>query len=238
MDIKNAEILVTNPNLMLGMESPGLKKQQKPISWERFGAHPFSELLNRSPCCNHLKHVAFSTQIKGNHNLQGNVQVYHVRVPVFGVVFKGDRKDSHFVGRVVPPGRWFLFFLLKEASLFLVILKNQASRVKKENIQQVSSVQKSRQRGFCKTSLIVRKRQPVQLIVRKITGFQLPLLASSKQGLKAARLASGFGPLRLQTNGACFAFKEIPRNDQDAEVPMQMTPPHSLEWHSLEGYTY
>ena len=25
--------------------------------------------------------MAFSTKIKGNHNLQGNVQVFHVRIP-------------------------------------------------------------------------------------------------------------------------------------------------------------
>ena len=33
--------------------------------------------------CNHLKHVAFfNTKTKGNHHLQGNVQVYNVRIPV------------------------------------------------------------------------------------------------------------------------------------------------------------
>ena len=38
-------------------------------------------LLKRSPFGNPLKHVAFSTQIEGNHHLQGNVQVYNVRIP-------------------------------------------------------------------------------------------------------------------------------------------------------------
>ena len=32
--------------------------------------------------CNHLKHGFFHT-INGNHNLQGNVQVYNVRIPVW-----------------------------------------------------------------------------------------------------------------------------------------------------------
>ena len=38
--------------------------------------------LNRSPFCNHLKHVAFSAKIKGNLHLQGNVQVNNVKIPV------------------------------------------------------------------------------------------------------------------------------------------------------------
>ena len=36
--------------------------------------------------CAHLKHVVFSTKIKENHHLQGNVQVYNVRIPVKGNV--------------------------------------------------------------------------------------------------------------------------------------------------------
>ena len=39
-------------------------------------------LLKRNSFCNHLTHVVFSTKIKGNHHLQGNVQVYNVRIPV------------------------------------------------------------------------------------------------------------------------------------------------------------
>ena len=34
-----------------------------------------------------FEHVAFSTNIKGTHHLQGNVQVYNVRIPVWGSVF-------------------------------------------------------------------------------------------------------------------------------------------------------
>ena len=41
-----------------------------------------ARLLKRSPFCNHLKHGFFNTKIKGNHHLQGNVQVYNVRIPV------------------------------------------------------------------------------------------------------------------------------------------------------------
>ena len=33
----------------------------------------------------HLKHGFFNTKIQGNHNLQGNVQVYYVRIPVFSL---------------------------------------------------------------------------------------------------------------------------------------------------------
>ena len=36
---------------------------------------------------NHLKHGFFNTKIKGNHHLQGNVQVYNVRIPVPLVVW-------------------------------------------------------------------------------------------------------------------------------------------------------
>ena len=37
--------------------------------------------LKRSPFCN-KKHGFFNTKTKGSHNLQGNVQVYNVRIPV------------------------------------------------------------------------------------------------------------------------------------------------------------
>ena len=35
----------------------------------------------KDTCCNHLKHGFFNTKIKGN-NLEGNAQVYNVRIPV------------------------------------------------------------------------------------------------------------------------------------------------------------
>ena len=42
-------------------------------------------LLKRSPFRNQLKHVAFSTPTYNkNHHVQGNVQVYNVRIPAKG----------------------------------------------------------------------------------------------------------------------------------------------------------
>ena len=50
--------------------------------------------LLKDTFCNHLKHVACPTKIKGNHHLQGNVQVYNVRIPdiesLFGFVCNVD----------------------------------------------------------------------------------------------------------------------------------------------------
>ena len=43
-------------------------------------------LLKKDTFCNHLKHVAFSTKIKGNHHLQGNVQVYSLQGSLFSSV--------------------------------------------------------------------------------------------------------------------------------------------------------
>ena len=46
-------------------------------SWSIFGAGLRGK--NRSPFCNPLKHGGFfNTKIKGNHHLQGNVQVYNL----------------------------------------------------------------------------------------------------------------------------------------------------------------
>ena len=42
----------------------------------------YSGLLKRNSFCNPLKHVAFSSKMKGHHHLQGSVQVYDVRIPV------------------------------------------------------------------------------------------------------------------------------------------------------------
>ena len=44
--------------------------------------HPWTGLLKR--CILPIWNMAFSTKIKGNHHLQGNVQVYNVSIP-FGV---------------------------------------------------------------------------------------------------------------------------------------------------------
>ena len=44
--------------------------------------------------CNYLKHVAFFQQIKGNHHLQGNVQVYNVRIPVVPPGFRELNKNQ------------------------------------------------------------------------------------------------------------------------------------------------
>ena len=64
--------------------------------------------------------MAFSTRMKGHHHLQGNVQVYSVRIPVEGALFVvfsplfGDpRKWAAFLSRkdpeqlVEPSGGWF-----------------------------------------------------------------------------------------------------------------------------------
>ena len=41
-----------------------------------------------------LKHVAFSIEIKRNHHLQGNVQVYTVRIPVGQKMRQGEQRQK------------------------------------------------------------------------------------------------------------------------------------------------
>ena len=53
---------------------------------------------------NHLKHAAFSAKIKGHHHLQGNVQVYNVRISVVSRGFALG-KASGRVARLPP--FWF-----------------------------------------------------------------------------------------------------------------------------------
>ena len=48
----------------------------------------------KDTCCNHLKHGFFNTNIKGNHNLQGDVQVYNVRIPEQEQLFGSANLDS------------------------------------------------------------------------------------------------------------------------------------------------
>ena len=62
----------------------------------------FTQESLKDTFCNHSKHVAFSTQVKGNHHLQGNVQVYNVRIPVTGTPTKltggGDHQKMETAG--------------------------------------------------------------------------------------------------------------------------------------------
>ena len=46
----------------------------------------YAGLLKRNSFCNHLKHVAFSTNIKGNHHLQVAMFrcIIYVRIPAMG----------------------------------------------------------------------------------------------------------------------------------------------------------
>ena len=58
------------------LESRGAKRTERGLLPQR--------LLKRSPFCSQFKHVAFfNTKSKvGNHDFQGNVQVYNIRIPV------------------------------------------------------------------------------------------------------------------------------------------------------------
>ena len=64
----------------------GQRKPSRPCEWYgRFRSQPkdppWTGLLKRSPFCHHLKHGFFHQNQVGNHHLQGNVQVYNVRIP-------------------------------------------------------------------------------------------------------------------------------------------------------------
>ena len=63
--------------------------------------------------------MAFSTKIKGNHHLQGNVQVYNVRIPVcttrnqgLVLLFKGAKINTW-----VMEGSWLRLQMVESAQL-------------------------------------------------------------------------------------------------------------------------
>ena len=99
---------------MPAVPAAGCLYLQFPAADSPLGAKSIHKLGSlKDTFCNHLKHVAFSIKIKGNHHLQGNVQVYNVRIlrpseALYAVVFLGwgGGPGRLWIHRLLdPPGK-------------------------------------------------------------------------------------------------------------------------------------
>ena len=66
----------------------GIERVGVVVQWHQLVV-PFFQGSLKDTVCNHLKH-----DVKGNHHLQGNVEVYNVSIPVFGGC--PTKKGLHF----------------------------------------------------------------------------------------------------------------------------------------------
>ena len=75
------QLMSLQPGLLAGPQERGGSKFEFPERPEKNDKRTPQQGSLKDTFCNHLKHGFFNTKIKGNHHVQGNVEVYSARIP-------------------------------------------------------------------------------------------------------------------------------------------------------------